>query len=87
MVAGDVVNDVWAAGLTSFQPAISVEVAITSLTSWSDYFVVTDGVTNANIPNNTNSTENVNVKIMINNAHYIKSNTVNFAFYSGIQIK
>ena len=87
MVAGDVVNDVWGAGVQSFQPAASVEVAITSLTSWSDYYVLTDGVQNANIPNNTNSTANTNTKIMINNTHYIQSNNINFGFYSGIQIK
>jgi hypothetical protein len=87
MAVGDVVSDMGGIETISFQPAVGVEICITSLCSWSAYFTMFDGTTNANIPNNTNNIQLVNTKIMINNTNYLRTVSVNFWYYTGIQLK
>jgi len=92
MAVGDVVNGVFGAGISTFQPAASVEVAILSGFGV-DSQNLDIGIDNGVIAPNNRSTQSGqmstanNVKIMINNSVYLYLNNATASGYSGIQIK
>ena len=97
MVVGDVVSgQSTAAGVSvTFQPAVGVEVAITSFFGGTSsfYIALSDGVLNSVV--NMNDSSNTvgqrnpcNIKMMINNSLYLLTYANSYpAGYSGIQIK
>jgi len=97
MVVGDVVSgQSTAAGVSlTFQPAVSVEVAITSAFGGvnSFYVALSDGVLNSVVNMNDVSTtvgqrNPLNIKMMVNNSLYLLTYANSYpAAFSGIQIK
>ncbi len=85
MAAGDVVNEINAAATTwiNFQPAVSVEICVTSVY---DTNRMTDGVILT--ANYGNAATNLNTKIMLTNSIYFQYyGNVDGAGFNGIQIK
>jgi hypothetical protein len=88
MVAGDVVSGISAAGPLTFQPALTVEVALTSAGSFSIDHRLTDGVAFAFALPRYPTSGIGNIKMMINNAIYLNLQAdANGVSYTGIQIK
>ena len=94
MTVGDVVNGVFASGINYIQPAVGVELCITSAVVWQDYIMMTDGVTVAYLGRSTSITQdtyssNMQVKLMLTNTNYLQLSQggANVCSYSGVQIK
>ena len=89
MAVGDVVNGLSAAGVAlSFQPAVGVEVCITSFGSYNSWTRIENGIIGSNLVVNGHVSGNLNSKIMINNTNYINLTlSADGSSYSGIQIK
>jgi|TARA_R110000822_G_scaffold267435_1_gene390974 hypothetical protein len=89
MVVGDVVNGLQAGGDFTFQPAASVQIAITYFGSWGAASQLTNGVIVAYIREFINTAgQSYSLKLMINNTNYVKMLAdTNGSMYSGVQIK
>jgi hypothetical protein len=90
MAVGDIVNGIGATGSTlTFQPAVSVSIAITSCGSQNNLVNVSNGIIDATFGATALDYEGTaNVKVMINNAVYLSlPSSANNMCYSGIQIK
>ena len=91
MVVGDVVAGVFDAATTmTFQPALSVEIVLTSISSYGNNCLLTDGaITSILSTGNSTSIDTTTSKVMINNTIYLTVNaaSANGSSYSGIQIK
>ena len=93
MASGDVVNGFLPASTwTTFQPAVGVEVVITSvLGKTNDMEVyITDGVTvgGMNVNNSSGGYTNVNFKIGITNTRYLRAKSAgDNGFFSGFVTK
>ena len=89
MAVGDIINSV-ETGVFSFQPAVSVEIMLTSVSTFpnSEYVFLTDGVNdkyfmtfNMAVPSGF-----ANTKVGITNTYYLKV-AASGGTYSGIQLK
>ena len=88
MAVGDVVNGLSAVGAAfTFQPAASIECAITSCGVYNGWSWVYDGALSSHLKDTTKA--NPNVKVFINNTNYIRFDGVAgfSSYYTGIQIK
>lgn len=95
MVAGDVVNGVMAyavGAFQTFQPAASVECALTCVRCGTSPVFLTDGVVTAYCTATPTTTMNfTDIKLLITNTNYFTAgatvSSAKNAMYSGIQIK
>jgi|TARA_R110000823_G_scaffold199185_1_gene330294 hypothetical protein len=93
MASGDVVNGLSATNVSlSFQPAATVECAITSMGAYGQWISITNGVISSVTVNGGDGTvapSQGNIKLMINNTNYItiNANATSGGSYTGIQIK
>ena len=90
MAVGDVVSGLSKTGDLIFQPAVSVEVCITSYGAWANAGGITDGTVFALTRNSLNgASAPITSKLMINNTIYLKIlvDASSGVHYTGIQIK
>ena len=91
MVVGDVVVGVFNAATTmTFQPAATVEIALTCVAAYGQNISLTDGAIVGMIATDTwTNISQQTTKVMINNSIYLTSSAAsgNGSIYSGIQIK
>jgi hypothetical protein len=88
MAVGDFVTGL---DITSFQPAATITICITSCAWWDGYVEITDGVDDGYINGQFNSgaSTGVNTKIFIDNTNYLSffnGAAVRKSNYSGIQV-